>query len=77
MSQQRDAWKRVRQAKATSFARKAESHVVIAIIRLQRAGNLEEVSCVPRGRLNVRDGMQKFCKIYWGWAVTPQRRFWV
>lgn len=77
MSWQRDAWKRMRQAKATRAARKAEGHVVVAIIRPQNDGNLEEVSCVPWGRLNIRGSMQKFCKIYWGWAVTPRWGFWV
>lgn len=56
----------MRQAKATRAARKAEGHVVVAIIRPQNDGNLEEVSCVPWGRLNIRGSMQKFCKIYWG-----------
>lgn len=65
MSQWRGAQKGVKQAKPTGVLNKDENAVVFAIIRPQDDENLEEVSCVPQGRLSCRDTMQKTYKIYW------------
>lgn len=54
-----DAWEGVMQAKPTGVLNKAENDVVVAIIRPQDDENLEKVCCVPQGRLNCRDTMQK------------------
>lgn len=42
-----DAWEGVMQAKPTGVLNKAESDVVVAIIRPQDDENLEKVCCVP------------------------------
>lgn len=59
MSQWRDAWKGVMQAKPTGVLNKDEKDVVVEIIRPQDDENLEKVSYVPQGRLNCGDTMQK------------------
>lgn len=43
------------QAKPTGVPNKDESDVVVAVIRPQDDENLEQVSCVPRGKLSYRD----------------------
>lgn len=75
MSQGRDAGKGVMQAKPPGVLNKDENDVVVAIIRPQDDENLEKVSCVPQGRLNLRDTMQKTCKIYGAVDVTSWRDF--
>lgn len=46
---------------------------MVAIIRPQDDENLEKVSCVPRGRLNLGDSMQKSARCIAGEDVTPRR----
>lgn len=66
-------WERVRQAKPTNAPKEDENHVVVAIIRPQDDENLEKVSCVPRGRLNLGDSMQKSARCIASEDVTPRR----
>lgn len=47
------------QAKPTGLPNKDENDVVVAIIRPHDDENLEKVSRVPQGRLNLGDTMQK------------------
>jgi len=46
-------------AKPAGVPNKDGNDVVVAIMRPQDDENLEEVSCVPQGRLNLRGAMQK------------------
>lgn len=59
MSQCRGAWKGEIKAKPTAVLSKYANDVVLAIIRQQNDENLGKVSCVPQGRLDCRDTMQK------------------
>lgn len=71
---ERDAQKGVMPAKPTGVLNKDGNDVVVAIIRPQVDENLEKVSCVPQGRLNCEDTMQKNLQdLLVLWSNAPER----